>query len=85
LRTAGLALVALACLIALAGLADVLGPYLDAWGVPLTGSVYPWPVWLVAGLLALTVGIVLWRQGDSRLRQVHRSDESVDGEADGPI
>lgn len=84
MRTLGLALVALACLIALAGLADVLGPYLDAWGIPLTGSVYPWQVWLVAGLLALAGGAALWRRGEARLRRAGR-DEPGAGSADDTV
>jgi hypothetical protein len=79
LRTLGVALVALACLIALAGLADVLGPYLDAWGVPLRGSLYPWQVWLLAGLIALAAGATLWRMGDARVRRATAASIESDG------
>jgi LPXTG-motif cell wall-anchored protein len=64
MRTLGLALVALSCLIALAGLADAFGPFLDARGIPLTGSLSPWQFWVGAGLISLASGIVLWRRGN---------------------
>lgn len=66
MRVLGIALVALACLIAIAAIADALGPFFEARGIPISGSVYPWYVWAVAGVLSLTGGLALWRRADAR-------------------
>jgi hypothetical protein len=81
MRVLGIALVALACLIGIAAIADVLGPFFEARGIPVSGSVYPWYVWAVAGILSLAGGLALWRRADAREVRERRRPAAPPGDS----
>lgn len=62
MKLVGTLLVALAGFIAAAAVLAILAPSLQARGINVSGSVYPWPLWLVIGAVALALGLKLRRR-----------------------
>jgi uncharacterized membrane protein (DUF4010 family) len=63
MKLVGTLLIGLAGFIALAAVLAIVGPALQARGMNVSGTLYPWPVWLVIGVVAVVVGLRLRRRG----------------------
>jgi hypothetical protein len=61
-RAFGTALIVFAVLVALAAIGAVFGEFFERHGIPFSGAIYPWWLWLPAGALALVAGVRLRRR-----------------------
>jgi len=68
MKTLGTLLIVLSVLIFLAGVGERFGPALQEQGIPFSGSLVPWGLWIPVGVVSLIVGVLLRRRAVRKTR-----------------
>jgi hypothetical protein len=62
MKTLGTFLIAFAFLVFLAAVGERFGPWFQDRGIPFSGALFPWGIWIPVGVAALVGGLALRRR-----------------------